>query len=159
MPFGYDERQYSSPGFDLAVGSLTRTPWGRYPQYHTSADDLDFISAAALQESLDLYLEVVEALEEGEETGPRPSDPPTPRGATYVNLSPKGEPQLGRRGLYRSLGGGDAGRQAELALLWVLNLSDGRHGLIDIAERSSLPMDLLEDAVRKLLEAELLAEQ
>jgi len=157
MPFGYDERQYSSPGFDLAIGSLTRTPWGRYPEYHTSADNLDFISAGALQESLDLYLEVVEALEHGgAETDPKPQQQPAPRGATYLNLSPKGEPQLGRRGLYRSLGGGDAGRQAELALLWVLNLSDGRHGLIDIAERSSLPLDLLENAARELLEVDLL---
>ncbi len=110
VPFGYDERQYNSPGFALDVGSLTRTPWGRYPEYHTSADDLDFVRPEHLERSLDAYRAVVDLLE-----GNR----------TYRNLNPKGEPMLGRRGLYRSIGGDDAGRDRELAILWVLNLSDG----------------------------------
>ncbi|HSN87865.1 MAG TPA: DUF4910 domain-containing protein, partial [Thermoanaerobaculia bacterium] len=113
VPFGYDERQYSSPGFDLAVGSLTRTPYGRYPEYHTSADNLELVRPEALAGSLATYLRVVGVLE-----GNR----------RYLNLNPKCEPQLGRRGLYRMIGGDDAGRSRELALLWVLNLSDGRHG-------------------------------
>ena len=110
VPFGYDERQYDSPGFDLPVGSLTRTPWGRYPEYHTSADDLDFIRPEHLERSLAVYRAVVDELERRE---------------IYVNLAPNGEPMLGRRGLYRAIGGDDAGRERELALLWVLNLSDG----------------------------------
>jgi len=144
VPFGYDERQYCSPGFDLPVGSLTRTPYGRYPQYHTSADDLVFVRPEALAGSLRLYLEVVNVLESNRR---------------YLNLNPKCEPQLGRRGLYRTIGGDDHGRERELALLWVLNLSDGRHDLLDIAERSGMPFAAIQDAVRSLQDAELLREE
>jgi aminopeptidase-like protein len=143
VPFGYDERQYGSPGVDLPVGVLSRTPWGRYPEYHTSADDLSFISADALTESLAVYLEVMDVLE-----GDR----------TYLNLAPVGEPQLGRRGLYGSLGGATGGRDQELALLWVLNQSDGRHSLLAIAERSGVAWSRLRQAADRLLEASLLRE-
>jgi aminopeptidase-like protein len=141
IPFGYDERQYCSPGFNLPVGSLTRTPWGRYPQYHTSADNLDFIQPRALGESLRAYLEVISVLEVDR---------------AYRNLNPKGEPQLGRRGLYRAIGGGEEGRAREMALLWLLNLSDGEHTLLDISERSGIPFRKLEDGAAALLEAGLL---
>ena len=142
VPFGYDERQYCSPGFDLPVGSLTRTPWGRYPEYHTSADDLSFVKPEQLAGSLAAYREVVRVLE-----GNR----------RYRNLSPKGEPQLGRRGLYRATGGG-AARDEELALLWVLNLSDGGHDLLAIAERSGLRFSTVRAAADALLAAGLLEE-
>lgn len=141
VPFGYDERQYCSPGFDLAVGLLSRTPWGRYPQYHTSADDLEFIRPEALAGALRACLEVVEVLE---------------RNRRYRNLHPKCEPQLGRRGLYRSLGGEDSGRERELALLWTLNLSDGEHDLLHIAERSGVPFRRLAEAATALVETALL---
>lgn len=161
VPFGYDERQYCSPGFDLPVGCLTRTPWGRYPEYHTSADNLDFVSTAALLESLDLYRRVVNRLEEGLDLDKRvPSvlvktPHNRPEGRFYLNLAPKGEPQLGRRGLYGSLGG-DSGRDPEMALLWVLNMSDGSHDLATIAKRSSIELDQIEKAAGKLVDAELL---
>lgn len=142
LPFGYDERQYCSPGFDLPVGSLTRTPWGRYPEYHTSADNLDLIRPEHLGQSLRRYLEVVHLLE----TNRR-----------YRNLNPKCEPQLGRRGLYRAIGGSDAGRERELALLWVLNLSDGEHSLLDVADRSDTRYELVLEAAEALLAADLLA--
>ncbi len=141
-PFGYDERQYCSPGFDLPVGSLTRTPWGRYPEYHTSADNLSFVTPEQLAGSLAAYREVVRVLE-----GNR----------RYRNLSPKGEPQLGRRGLYRSTGGA-APRERELALLWTLNLSDGGHDLLAVAERSGLRFSAVRAAADALLAAGLLAE-
>ena len=143
VPFGYDERQYCSPGFDLPVGSLTRTPYGRYPEYHTSADDLSFVTAAALEGSLRTYLAVIDLLE-----GNR----------RYLNLNPKCEPQLGRRGLYRAIGGDDAGRSHELALLWVLNLSGGEHDLLAIAERAKLSFTAVRAAADALLEAGLLQE-
>jgi aminopeptidase-like protein len=142
VPFGYDERQYCSPGYDLPVGSLTRTPWGRYPQYHTSADDLAFVRPEALGGSLAAYLAVLALLEEN---------------GTYRNLQPKGEPQLGRRGLYRSLGGDERGRERELALLWVLNQSDGTRDLLAIAERSGLPFPVVAEAAEALLAVGLLA--
>jgi aminopeptidase-like protein len=144
VPFGYDERQFNAPGFALPVGLLSRTPWGRYPQYHTSADDLSLVRPEALAASLALLLEVVTGLEENRR---------------YRNLSPKGEPQLGRRGLYRSLGGGDDGRRAELALLWVLNQSDGRHDLLAIAERAGMPIQELVAAAGALVAVGLLEEE
>ena len=141
VPFGYDERQYNSPGIALPVGSLTRTPWGRYPEYHTSMDDLDFVRPEHLERSLEVYRAVVDALE---------------RRVVYRSRNPQGEPMLGKRGLYRDLGGGDEGRERELALLWVLNLSDGEHDLETIAERSRMPLEKIRAAADALLAVDLL---
>jgi aminopeptidase-like protein len=143
-PYGYDERQYCSPGFNLPVGSLTRTPYAGYPEYHTSADDPGFVSPEAMADTLETLWQAVQVLE---------------RDRHYHNLSPYGEPQLGRRGLYGSLGGRSDTKQAQMAMLWVLNLSDGEHGLLDIAERSSLPFDTIADAAQALLNAGLLKEK
>jgi aminopeptidase-like protein len=135
VPYGYDERQYCSPGINLAVGCFTRTPNGEYPEYHTSADGLSLVTAGALGESIRQLLEVVGVLEHND---------------VFVNLEPRGEPQLGRRGLYRQMGGEkDAGRR-EMAVLWVLNYSDGAHDLLDIAERSGLPFQEIGAAARAL---------
>jgi aminopeptidase-like protein len=142
-PYGYDERQYNSPGIRLPVGCLSRTPWGRYPQYHTSADDLAFVTPGQLAGSLAVYGRVAAGLEGN---------------ARYLNLQPKGEPQLGRRGLYGSLGGAERGRESELAMLWVLSESDGDADLLAIAERSGLPFDSIRAAADALLAAELLRE-
>ena len=140
VPFGYDERQYGSPGFDLAVGLLSRTPWGRYPEYHTSADDLDLVRPEHLGTSLKRYLEVVRLLETNR---------------TYRNLNPHCEPQLGKRGLYPTIGG-DAGKEKQLALLWVLNQSDGEHSLLDVAERSQMRYAAILEAAESLSAAGLL---
>ena len=134
-PYGYDERQYCSPGFDLGVGSLTRTPYAGYPEYHTSADDLDFVSPEAMADTLAVCREAFAVLD---------------RNRRYVNQSPYGEPQLGRRGLYDALGGRSDTKQAQMAMLWVLNLSDGDHSLLDIAERSGLPFDTVATAADAL---------
>ncbi len=139
-PYGYDERQFCSPGFDLPVGCLMRTPHGKYPEYHTSGDNLDFIDAASLEGSLDTGLKILEVLE---------------KNAVYRNLKPKGEPQLGRRGLYRAMADRTDGGFDEMALLWVLNQSDGTRSLLDIAERSSLPFAVLHRAATALLEHDL----
>jgi aminopeptidase-like protein len=137
-PYGYDERQYCSPGINLAMGRLSRTPHGTFPEYHTSADNLDFVHAEKLSESLEVCVQIFSLLERNE---------------TFMNLAPKCEPQLGKRGLYRMIGGeADAGL-SEMAMLWVLNLSDGSHSLLDIAERSGVRFEAL---VRG---AELLEEQ
>ncbi|MGA6161377.1 DUF4910 domain-containing protein [Amycolatopsis magusensis] len=140
-PYGYDERQFCSPGFDLGVGSLTRTPYAGYPEYHTSADDLDFLSTEAMSETLQVLRDAQAVLD---------------RDRTYVNLSPYGEPQLGKRGLYDSLGGRSDAKQAQLAMLWVLNLSDGEHSLLDVAQRSGLPFDSVAAAADALHDAGLL---
>lgn len=142
-PYGYDERQYCSPGFDLPVGSLTRTPYAGYPEYHTSGDDPSFVSPAAMSDTLETLWEAVQVLE---------------RDRTYLNLSPFGEPQLGRRGLYGALGGRSDTKEAQMAMLWVLNQSDGGHSLLDIAGRSDLPFATVADAADALRDAGLLKE-
>jgi aminopeptidase-like protein len=140
-PYGYDERQYCSPGFNLPVGSLTRTPHGRFPEYHTSADNLDLVRPEFLHDTLSKLLVIVGVLE---------------RNGTYVNTSPKGEPQLVRRGLYRAFGGATNATEMEQALLWVLNQSDGRHPLLDIAERADMPFSTIAWGADALLAAGLL---
>lgn len=143
-PYGYDERQYCSPGIDLPVGRFSRTPHGTFPQYHTSADNLDFVRPAALAQSFAICRKIFGVLENNK---------------TYQNQNPKCEPQLGKRGLYRAIGGqADAGAR-EMAMLWVLNLSDGGHSLLDIAERSKLDFDAIEFAARTLREHGLLKER
>jgi aminopeptidase-like protein len=140
IPYGYDERQYCSPGFDLPVGCLTRTPNGRYPEYHTSADDPALVRPEALEDSLAKLIRIVEVVE---------------RNASYLSLNPRCEPQLGRRGLYRATGGADLPGM-EMALLWVLNLSDGRHTLLDIAERSGVAFHVVLTAAEALERVSLL---
>ncbi|MEU8574424.1 DUF4910 domain-containing protein [Streptomyces asoensis] len=140
-PYGYDERQYCSPGFDLGVGSLCRTPYAGYPEYHTSADNPDFVSPEAMEDTLAVCREAFAVLD---------------RNRRYVNLSPYGEPQLGRRGLYDSLGGRSDAQQAQMAMLWVLSLSDGEHSLLDVAERSGLAFDTVAAAADALRDAELI---
>lgn len=142
VPWGWDERQFNSPGFDLPVGCLTRSLEGEFPEYHSSADDLDVIRAASLEESLQATLSILEVLEQDR---------------SYRNLSPKGEPQLGKRGLYRGLGGSSPGTE-QLALLWVLNQSDGSASLLDIADRSGLPFAQILQASTALVDAGLLAD-
>jgi aminopeptidase-like protein len=139
-PYGYDERQYCSPGFDLPVGSLQRSAYGSFPEYHTSHDDLDFVAPEHLAASHDIILQAIEIVEED-----------------WVPLSrvPKGEPQLGRRGLYGAVGGTAKG-DGTMALLWVMNLADGRHSLLEMAARSGLPFPVLATAARRLREADLL---
>jgi aminopeptidase-like protein len=139
-PYGYDERQYCSPGFDLPVGCLMRSVWGTFPEYHTSADDLEFIKATSLAESLHACTAIVDVLE---------------RNRCFVNQNPYCEPQLGKRDLYRSTGGISITEEIN-ARLWVLNLSDGKNCLLDIAERSGLPFSLIADAADLLTHAGLL---
>jgi aminopeptidase-like protein len=139
-PYGYDERQYCSPGINLPVGCFMRTPNGKFPQYHTSADNLDMVTASALAESLRTVLSIIEVLEKNQR---------------YLSLNPKCEPQLGRRGLYRLMGG-TSGSKLEEAILWVLNQADGTHSLLDIAECSKLDFGNISEAADALLSRGLL---
>lgn len=140
FPYGYDERQYCSPGFNLPVGCLMRSQHGTFPEYHTSADNLDLVRPEALAGTLATILGTLRVIE-GEQT--------------YRNTNPNCEPQLGKRGLYGAMGGLNI-QQAQLALLWVLNLSDGKHSLLDIAERTTMPFDLIKAVADRLATAGLL---
>jgi aminopeptidase-like protein len=140
-PYGYDERQYCSPGFNLPIGCLMRSVWGTFPEYHTSADNLDFIHPARLAGSLRLSVAILDVLE-----GNR----------RFCNENPHCEPELGRRNLYPYTGSDAIGMEIN-ARLWVLNLSDGEHSLLDIAERSRLPFSSIHDAAELLLESGLLS--
>jgi aminopeptidase-like protein len=140
-PYGYDERQYCSPGFNLPVGCLMRSVWGTFPEYHTSADNLDFIQPTQLAESLRICAALLDVLEYN---------------VRYRNLNPHCEPQLGRRNLYRCTGGDTIGAEID-ARLWVLNLSDGNYSLLDIAERSGIPFPMISDAAELLSQNGLLS--
>jgi aminopeptidase-like protein len=141
IPYGYDERQYCSPGFNLPIGCLMRTPNGEYPEYHSSADNLSLLRAESLAHSLAVLRRIVNVIE-GDHL--------------YRTRNPKGEPQLGRRGLYGTMGGQRTASYDQMALLWVLNLADGRYSLLDMAERAGLPFAAIREAADALLGAELL---
>jgi aminopeptidase-like protein len=139
-PYGYDERQLCSPGFNLPVGRLTRSVNDGYAEYHSSADNLALMSASRLEQSLDACKQVVEVLESNRR---------------YINLSPRGEPRLGKRGLYGAVGGRSPADR-ERAMLWVLSQSDGSASLLDIAQRSGLGYPAISLAADELEKAALL---
>ncbi|TFE33166.1 DUF4910 domain-containing protein [Frankia sp. B2] len=142
-PYGYDERQFCSPGFDLPVGRFGRGQHGDYPQYHTSADDLDFVTPQSLADSFAILLRTIDICE---------------RDRIWRNTTPYGEPQLGRRGLYRAIGATMNRQAIEMGLLWVLNLADGTRSLLDIADRADLPFDTVAAAADALAGVDLLSD-
>jgi aminopeptidase-like protein len=142
-PYGYDERQFCSPGFNLPIGCLMRTQYGKYMQYHTSADNLEFVRPEYLAESFSMFLSILNVIENNRK---------------FVNMNPRCEPQLGKRGLYQAIGGDQARQEKQQALLWVLNLSDGENTLLDISEKSSLKFDVIKEAADLLNKYGLLEE-
>jgi aminopeptidase-like protein len=142
IPYGYAERQYCSPGFNLPVGLFQRGRSGKIPEYHTSADNLQFIRSNHLALSFRLIAETIDVIEND---------------AIYYNTIQKCEPQLGKRGLYNAAGGGTDVAAAEMAMLWILNLCDGTHSLLDIAERADLPFAVVQDTAQLLREHGLLS--
>ena len=135
FPTGSDERQFCSPGINLDVGSLMRTPYGKFAEYHTSDDNLKFVQPQFLGDSYSKYLQTIFVLENNKK---------------YLNLNPKCEPQLGKRGLYRQIGGQKVTKNSELAMFWMLSLSDGLHDIIGISEKSGLEFEVLLEAAQKL---------
>lgn len=133
-PWGYDERQFGSPGFRLPVGRLTRSAEEGYPEYHSSADNLDLIRPASLSGALEVAQAILQLVDSNR---------------VLTNLSPFAEPQLGRRGLYRALGG-PVSPELQRALLWALSLGDGGHDVIDACIRSTLPPAVVLRAVDEL---------
>ena len=140
-PYGYDERQYCSPGFNLPVGLFQRSQHGKFPEYHTSADNLDLIAPQHLALSYRLILAAIDILE---------------KDRVLVSTNPKCEPALGRRGLYSSIGGDKNAYERNMAMLWALNLADGSHSLLDMAERANLPFAVIDETAERLEDAGLL---
>lgn len=142
-PNGYDERQFCSPGFDLPIGCLMRSPPGEFNEYHTSADNLEFVKPKYLQHSLSTLLQIVDAIEEN---------------IIPVNLRPEGEPRLGEYGLYKAFG--EDGHTAELqsAVMWLLNQADGTTDLESIATRSGLSVAIIRKALGVLCQHGLMAQ-
>jgi aminopeptidase-like protein len=132
-PYGYDERQFNSPGYRLPVGALMRGRHGEFDEYHTSADNLQFVSEAQMNGAVEVLMEIVDVLEHNE---------------TYRNLFPFGEPQLGTRGIYREMAAEN--REMQLAMLWVLCLGDGEHTLLDVSDRSGIPFSQVRQAAELL---------
>ncbi len=140
-PYGYNERQFCSPGFDLSVGLFQRTLWGTFPEYHTSADNLDFISPELLEDSYRIVAAALDILENNR---------------AYRNTLPKCEPQLGRRGLYAAIANDENATSRNMAMLWLLNLSDGKHSLLDIAERAKISFSVILETAQLLVREGLL---
>jgi len=140
-PYGYDERQFCSPAFNLPVGCFMRTPFGEFPEYHTSADNTDFVEPETLSDSLSKLIDTIFVIENNKK---------------FLNQNPKCEPNLGKRGLYEHIGGDTDKGIDKMALLWVLNLSDGSNTLLDIAERSNMDFKAIKKAADALLDVELL---
>ena len=141
FPYGYDERQYNSPGFRLDVGLFQRSQFATFPEYHTSGDNLDFIRPVHLEASMRMVAQAIEVLE---------------CNVTYASTAPEGEPQLGRRGLYNAIGGDKDGYSKNMAMLWMMNMSDGQHSLLEIAERAKLPFATVAGMAETLKESGLL---
>lgn len=143
-PYGYDERQYGSPGLNLPVGCFMRAVHGTFPEYHTSEDNCDFVTSAALEQSFSVLQEVLHLLDNDR---------------VFQRTDGRGEPQLGRRGLYRAIAGQrEAGGASQMDLLWLLNLADGSHSILEIADRANVPFRRILAAAKLSLEAELIAE-
>jgi aminopeptidase-like protein len=141
FPSGSDERQYCSPGFNLPVGSMMKTMYAKYAEYHTSGDNKDFISFEAMEQAVNKYLDIIELIERNEK---------------YINLIPHCEPQLGKRGLYPTLGSQKITENFVDGMMWILNLADGEHDLIDISRRSGFKVKELYPILDKLIENKIL---
>lgn len=143
VPYGYDERQFCSPGFNLPVGCISRKPFAEFPEYHTSADNLDFVKPEKLEESLELLFKISDIIESNKK---------------WINLKPKGEPSLGKLGLNNEMSGQSGQKKHQMAMLWILNMSDGNFSILDIAMLSGIKFGVLRHAAGDLYNAGLLKE-
>ena len=138
---GSDERQYCSPGYALPVGSVMRTPYAKYDEYHTSLDNRQLMDFVAMTDAIRAVADIASALD-----GNR----------FWRNTAPFGEPNLGRRGIYPSMNSKEGLDEALRSLFWLLNFSDGQHDILDIAERSGIRVGRLIETAQRLSDAGLL---
>ena len=136
---GSDERQYCSVGVGLPVCGFCRSKYGEFPEYHTSADNLDLISPEGLQGAYDVMVKVIHTLENN----------------FYYRMRCKGEPQLGKRGLYPSISQKGA-YDAVISLCDFIAYADGKNDLIGISDIIGVPTTELISVKDKLIDNELL---
>lgn len=136
---GSDERQYCAPGVDLPIATITRSKYGEYPEYHTSLDDLSFVTAQGLQGGFEALRQCIDVIENN----------------VYLKTTVLCEPQLGKRGLYPTL----STKQSAVDVQVMMNLisyCDGTRSLLDIAEIIDQPMVKLLPILKSLLKSRLL---
>jgi aminopeptidase-like protein len=146
---GSDERQFSSPGFRLPMVTVTKDKYYEYKYYHTSLDDLSFISPAFLIESLSIYLAAIEKLEMNQ---------------CYLSLNPFCEPMLSKRDLYSAIGGkikqysadGNKSKTQIDAICQLMFHSDGTKDLLEISKKSAIAMEVLDEVAKLLIDKKLL---
>jgi len=150
FPWGSDERQFCSPGFNLPVGSLMRSMYGKFPEYHTSADNLEFMNKNSLQESFEQYFLIISELEKNFTKAKIESKIMKEKVRLehedyFLSTNPNCEPQLGKYDLYEKFGGQYDKEKDDLksAIFWILNLSDGSHSLKEIAASSNLDLEII----------------
>lgn len=130
---GSDERQWCAPGVDLPVASLMRSKYGEFPEYHTSLDDLEFVTPSGLQGGLDMMVSAINILE---------------MNATW-KVTTLGEPQLGKRGLYPNISDKTSGEKVR-DMMNVIAYSDGEHDALSIAELTGVPASVVCEISRQL---------
>ena len=177
FPTGSDERQFCSVGFNLPIGSLVRTIYGKFPEYHTSADNLEFVNSKSLADSFKMYSNIIDILENDQTFTSVNSNCEYDHGInndekslqkysnkddilendqTFINVNPKCEPNLGKRGLYNLVGASKNSKQLNEPFLWILNQSDGDNSLLDISIKSNIDFLKLVDAAKILFEHNLI---
>lgn len=130
---GSDERQYCSPKVDLPVCSVTRSRYGTYKEYHTSLDNMDFVSSEGFNGAYEVYVKIINILENN----------------YYYELTTFCEPQLGKRGLYPNISTLETARETNV-MMNLLSYADGKNDLIDIANIIGVSADKLIDIAKKL---------
>jgi len=159
-PLGGDERQFCSPGFNLPVGSLRRTKPPNFPEYHTSADNTEFVQATYLADSFSKYFKIILKLEENfgnfysKNNEEEPLEIDSKNDQVFLSLNPKCEPKLDKAGVYRKIGG--KRDNDSLTILWVLSYADGKHSLRDISLRSGIDFKQIKQAAKLLQTKKLL---
>jgi len=143
FPWGSDERQFNSIGIGLQTMSLMRSAYLEYPEYHTSADNIEMMDAKILRSSADMYLRFIYMLEKDKR---------------YISNKTMGEPFLKKYGLYNKIGGVRNVDEIQKAILWILHKSNGHYLLSEISTISGLSFDVTKKAADLLEKTGLIKE-
>ena len=138
-----------------------RTRYGNFPEYHTSADNLEFVKKESLSDSFLKYLSVIFTIENNKTYNTKSAEHDArqhsqkSKGTYYINLNPKCEPHLSKYDLYKSIGDG-SNDEYKKSLLWILNFSDGNTSLLDISNKSGIKFELIKKSAGLLVDKNLI---